>query len=132
MASAPDRAALAWICQRYEQIRQLGREGEVGDTLDAALGALARSEGDLPALLDRVEELLRHCGWGGSLRGEPGGVPSVGASPGEPLVEAYVCPTARCTRAVFAPRPPLCSFTARALTLKRYGGYGDGHGAGSP
>lgn len=131
MASAPDRAALAWICQRYEQIGQLGRQGEVADALDAALGALARPDGELTVLLDRVEELLRQCGWGGSLRGDPGGVPPL-LGPGEPLVEAYVCPTARCARADFAARPPVCSFTGRALTLKRYGGYGDGYGAGSP
>lgn len=115
----------------------------MSDALDAALAALARpdgdlADGDLSALLDRVEELLRHCGWGGSLRGDARGVPSIGPGAGEPLVEAYVCPTARCTRAVFAPRPPVCSFTTRPLVLKRYGGYGDdhghlhGHGTGSP
>ncbi|MET9557170.1 hypothetical protein [Streptomyces sp. NPDC006645] len=102
--------------------------------LDGALAALARPDADLPALLDRVEELLRHCGWGGSLRGDTGVVPWPGSPQGEPLVEAYVCPAARCTRIAFPPRPPVCSFTGGALVLKRYGGYGDadrpGHGHG--
>lgn len=133
-ASERDRAALAWVCERHEQIRQLGELGGVRSRLESALEALRQPDADIPGLLACVESLLRHCGWGGSLRGEAAappwtgpavsGVPSLGSGAGQPLVEAYVCPSARCPRIVFPAdvrEPPVCSFTGALLPLRQYG-----------